>query len=417
MKIIKHDKPEKRLLSRESKGCGCDCIGEEPGPQIQQEKKALIQKIEKQGGIRPYNQIQSENCSQPAPIEKTGYIDIHNAGYIETAAGNIPRITDKLSAGDWFGTMKVRLNINRDNYMVAPGLYAIGNPDSKSPVLASANYKLSFDHLRSNLTDINAWILVIDTKGINVWCAAGKGTFGTGEIIKRIQVSLLEKIVSHRKIILPQLGAPGVAAHIVARETGFKPVYGPVRAADLKKFLDSGMKATGEMRKIRFGFLSRLVLVPVELAIALKYILLSLLIFILFSGVNSAGFSVENMINDGMKYSVILILAFFMGTVVTPLLIPYIPGRAFSFKGLISGILLYMILYFYLPGFNGAGNLELSAWFFLIVSITSFFTMNFTGTTTYTSLSGVLKEMKIAVPLQAVAASTGILLFIISRFI
>jgi acetyl-CoA decarbonylase/synthase complex subunit gamma len=369
--------------------------------------------------FKSYNQAHPVNFPQPAAesIQKTDYIDVNNTGHIETAAGSIPRITDKLSAGDWFGTIKVRLNIKRDNYMIAPGLYAIGNPDSNSPVLVSANYKLSFDHLRSNLTDISAWILVIDTKGINVWCAAGKGTFGTGEIIKRIKVSLLEKIVMHRKIILPQLGAPGVAAHSVARETGFKPVYGPVRAADLKKFLDSGMKATGEMRKIRFGFLSRLVLVPVEVSIALKYMFLSLLIFILISGVNSAGFSLDNIINDGMKYAVVLMLAFFMGTVITPLLIPYIPGRAFSFKGFFSGILLYILLYFYLPGFKGAGNLELSAWFFLIVSITSFFTMNFTGTTTYTSLSGVLKEMKIAVPLQAVAASAGVLLFIISRFI
>ena len=65
------------------------------------------------------------------------------------------------------------------NYKVDPGLYAIGNPNERSPVLVTANYKMSFDNLREALPGRDAWILVLDTRGINVWCAAGKGTFGT----------------------------------------------------------------------------------------------------------------------------------------------------------------------------------------------------------------------------------------------
>ena len=57
----------------------------------------------------------------------------------------------------------------------------------ESPVLVSANYKLSFDCLRSELTGFNAWMLVLDTRGVNVWCSAGKGTFGTNEIVGRVQ--------------------------------------------------------------------------------------------------------------------------------------------------------------------------------------------------------------------------------------
>ena len=75
------------------------------------------------------------------------------------------------------------------NYKVDPGLYALGEPNADSPVLVSANYKLSFDALRSALPGRNFWILVIDTDGINVWCAAGKGTFSTEELVSRIESS------------------------------------------------------------------------------------------------------------------------------------------------------------------------------------------------------------------------------------
>ena len=82
----------------------------------------------------------------------------------------------------------------------------------------------------SALAGVDAWILVLDTKGINVWCAAGKGTFGTGELVHRIGSVGLAGIVSHRKIIVPQLGAPGVSWPEVLRRSGFTVEYGPVRA-------------------------------------------------------------------------------------------------------------------------------------------------------------------------------------------
>jgi len=40
----------------------------------------------------------------------------------------------------------------------------------------------------------NLWILILDTKGVNVWCAAGKGTFGTEELVFRIADECLSKL-------------------------------------------------------------------------------------------------------------------------------------------------------------------------------------------------------------------------------
>jgi hypothetical protein len=121
----------------------------------------------------------------------------------------------------------------RESHRVEPGLYRLGNPTPDTPVFASANYTLSFDALRSALDGIDAWILVLDTNGINVWCAAGKGTFGTEELIRRIGSTGLPDIVRHRKIIVPQLGAPGISWPEVVRRSKFLVEYGPVRATDL----------------------------------------------------------------------------------------------------------------------------------------------------------------------------------------
>ena len=88
---------------------------------------------------------------------------------------------------------------------------------------------------------------MLDTRGINVWCAAGKGTFGTRELIQRIDRVQLGKLVSHRKLIVPQLGAPGIEAHTVKRESGFHVQYGPVLAKDIVEFIRAGYKKNDEM--------------------------------------------------------------------------------------------------------------------------------------------------------------------------
>src|SRR5574340_336854 len=185
-------------------------------------------------------------------------------------AGRVPRISTELTFADHVGAWKARWGIGRMKYMVPPGLYAIGSPNPESPVMVTANYKMSYDIIRNTLKGRNCWLLVLETYGINVWCAAGKGSFGTEELIRRIGVSGLAKAVSHRQLVLPILGAPGVAAHEVTKRTGFKVRYATIRADDLPKYLDNGMVTTPAMREITFTVKERLVLIPVELVEAFK---------------------------------------------------------------------------------------------------------------------------------------------------
>lgn len=310
----------------------------------------------------------------------------------------------ELSFQDMLGSWKVRWGINRMNYKVDPGLYYVGRPDADSPVLVTANYKMSFDSLRKELSGISAWILVLDTKGINVWCAAGKGTFGTDELLRRIEKAGLSEVVEHRTVILPQLGAVGVSAHQVLKKSGFKVVYGPVRAADVPKFLENGMIADKEMRSVRFNFLDRTVLTPVEIVGSIKP---SLIIFGLMFLLNLVGIS---RFTGTDVYSYIGAILF--GCVLAPMLLPWIPGRAFSLKGWLLGLLWAIIVVVLNGFFRGIayGTLTSIAYLLILPSISAYMAMNFTGCSTYTSYSGVIKEMKISIPLIAASIGLGIVL-------
>ncbi len=315
---------------------------------------------------------------------------------------------------DWVGALRVRVGIGRMNYRVRPGLYGVGQPDAESTVLVSSNYKLSFDHLRRAIPGRDAWILVLDTHGINVWCAAGKGLFSSDEVVRQVERTNLRSVVAHRKLVLPQLAATGVAAHDVRQRTGFRVIYGPVRAADIPAFLDARMTATPAMRLVRYGLRDRAVLVPVEVVTGAKYPALAAAVLLLLGMVGPRGISLANVAATGLPVVGLTVSAWVAGTVLGPLLLPWLPGRAFSLKGAVVGLVLAC----------GAAALgwpgiafdtfwpRAAAWAFLLPAFTSFILMNFTGSSTFTSLSGVLREMRVAVPLQIAAVCVGLLLWI-----
>jgi hypothetical protein len=333
----------------------------------------------------------------------------------------VPKVESKLNFRDRLGSYKVRWAIGRMSYRIDPGLYALGSPDADSPVLISANFKMSFDRLREALNPgRSAWILVLDTDGINVWCAAGKGTFGTDELTRRVESSGLALVVRHRRVIVPQLGAPGISAHEVERLSGFKVVYGPVRAEDLPVFIDSGMKAGPGMRAKTFTTGERLSLVPVEMVHAFKALLLVLPLVFVISGLSGHGGFFSNVVRFGGFAALGLIMAIAAGCLLTPALLPWLPGRAFSLKGIWPGIacaLLFLTLRNTAGAMPAAGWLEIAAWALIIPAISAYLAMNFTGCSTYTSLSGVKKEMRWAVPAQIAGVALGAIFWITSFFV
>lgn len=333
---------------------------------------------------------------------------------LQLPKGNIKKIRTSLTKKDILGGVGIRLNINRNKYAIEPGLYAIGNPDENSPVLVSANYKFTFDKLRVVLANLNLWLLIIDTKGINVWCAAGKGTFSTQEILKAMKQTNLETVVKNRILILPQLGAPGVSAHIVTKYTGFKVIYGPIAAVDIPEFLQSGYETTPNMRKVKFTILDRAALTPVETIQNVKYFPLVVLLFLIINTLSYNNLNFLEMINLSMINSIPYLIAILIGTVFIPIFLPIIPFKSFALKGAVVGLIWSVITIYFSSTFLYADSLMLmTSNTLLLTSITSYLGLNFTGSSTYTSFSGVLKETIWAMPIVIGSSVLGVLLMII----
>ena len=344
---------------------------------------------------------------------------IRNSSEYSFGGAEFVRVGTELCADDILGSWKARWGVGRMNYVVEPGLYAVGSPTADSEVLVTANYKMTFDRVRRVLTGRDCWILVLDTKGINVWCAAGKGTFGTDELVGRIAAVKLGEVVSHRRLIVPQLGAVGVSAHEVAERSGFNVKYAPVHADDLPAYLDAGRKATGQMRQVKFPLWDRTVLIPIELVMNAWYVLLAAMLLFIAAGFSRAGYSSELAISVGLPSALVLLGSYATGGALGSILLPWLPGRAFSLKGVWVGLLILLAFGLFTQVLDSiSGNWPtLVSWVLVIPAITSFMVMNFTGTSTYTSLSGVRKEMAFAVPLQLLAAVIAIGLWITGRFV
>jgi hypothetical protein len=292
------------------------------------------------------------------------------------------------------------------SYLVPAGLYALGNPCPDDPVVVTANYKMSYDIVRRELNGRNIWLLALETNGINVWCAAGKGTFGTAELVKRIDATGLSSVVNHRLLLLPVLGAAGVSAHEVSRLTGFRVHYSTIRASDLPEFLDNGMKTNPDMRELTFSARERLVLTPVEIVSGFSKSLPLLALLFFLGAFSKHIFSLSN----GIYPVIVCCGAILAGTFAAPVLLPWLPSRYFSVKGAAAGIFWILLLFFTTN--IGWNTLRFLADFFLIIAVSSFFAMNFTGSTPFTSPSGVRKEMRLFLPLQAAALVTGIVFLV-----
>lgn len=345
-------------------------------------------------------------CGRPpspaaASWESPGYVlQSFVTGFISTPAGQVPQISTDLSLEDRWETFLIRLGIRRQGgARLAPGLYCLGRPDQSSPVLVTANYRLSFDAVRRELAGLSAWLLILDARGINVWCAAGKQLFSSSEVVHRVNQSGLERIVQHRRLILPQLGATGVSAHQVKRDSGFEVVWGPVRAADLPSFLENGCTADASMRLVTFSLKERAELIPVEFGSFATTVLAVLAVWVLLSGIDPGIFSLSSVWGRGQMGLWAVLAGTAAGLIGLPLLLPWLPGRAFAGKsaqlGLLAGLLLLAALYGSVSLLEGLGLLLLTT------TLSSYLGMHFTGSTPYTSPSGVEKEMKWALPMQA----------------
>ena len=164
---------------------------------------------------------------------------------------------------------------------IRTGVYAVGNPTPDSPVLVTGNFNLTVRRLVQAIDGrVNVWVLVADSAGINVWCAAGGGYFTAEKVIAAVKSSHLEKVVRHHALILPQLCANGVDGWRIRQETGWGVHWGPAKATDIPAYLASKRTKTDAMRWVRFPIKDRLEMVTVTLGFYGLLILLPVFVFL-----------------------------------------------------------------------------------------------------------------------------------------
>jgi len=156
------------------------------------------------------------------------------------------------------------------------GLVEIGNPGRNAPVLLTGNFRLTVERVRYAIEGIDAYLLVANSSGVNVWCAATGGLLTNHDVISVLKTSGIEDLVDHRQMILPQLAATGIEGKIIHKKTGWKVVWGPVYATSIPAFLSGALEKSVEMRTVSFPWPQRL-----EMAVAWAFptSLLSLLMF------------------------------------------------------------------------------------------------------------------------------------------
>jgi NAD-dependent dihydropyrimidine dehydrogenase PreA subunit len=156
------------------------------------------------------------------------------------------------------------------------GLFRIGNPGRNSPVFVTGNYHLTILHVKRALQGKDAFLLVANSRGINVWCAAAGGHLTNHDVISVLKTSGIDELVDDRKVVLPQLAAAGVEAQVIQEKTGWKVVWGPVYARNIPQFLESDFVKTPAMRTVSFPFTRRL-----EMAVAWAFPVSVIAFFIL----------------------------------------------------------------------------------------------------------------------------------------
>ena len=141
---------------------------------------------------------------------------------------------------------------------VEPGLRVFGHPNERSPVFVTANFDLTVKRLTRYLKNLDCYLLVAPTRGINVWCAAKGGNFTAHSVISVVKTSGISNKVTNRTLILPQLAAPGVDTGLVRKETDWSCKFGPVYARDIPEYIANGFKKTNTMRRVKWPLIDRL---------------------------------------------------------------------------------------------------------------------------------------------------------------
>jgi 2-polyprenyl-3-methyl-5-hydroxy-6-metoxy-1,4-benzoquinol methylase len=177
----------------------------------------------------------------------------------EIAAPAIPRLRHRVTLWTLAKDLWCLFMRNTPPYpSVKPGLYAIGQPGADAPVLVTGNYDLTVRRLLRDTQGLDVYLLVVNSAGINVWCASGGGYLTSEKVIAAVRAKQLDQAVNHRRLILPQLCANRVDGNRITSETGWEVWWGPVYSKDIPAYLAAGQQKNDGIRWVEFPLKTRL---------------------------------------------------------------------------------------------------------------------------------------------------------------
>lgn len=308
---------------------------------------------------------------------------------------------------DYLKALFAWFNSYRKIFIIEPGLYYTGNQyDKNTPLLITANYHLTVFLLWRIIRNLNVRLLVIDTKGINVWCASGKGQFSANEILKQLAHYPLESLTAKDKleIILPKLSLSGVQLSIL-RKNRITPIIGPIYRQEIPAFLEQKPLVDRNRDIYHFNLRDRLfTLIPSTL----QFLVYSLIIFLILFSLNlwlKTGFDFQ--IIPLTLLSVILYITFF----------PLLPTKSFSIKGISLALILSIFMTGFYFVFKSIILLDFFIYIITIFGLNLFFALYYTGNSGASNYSLVKKEIILFLPITFLLSLTGLILIIIKGVI
>ncbi len=291
---------------------------------------------------------------------------------------------------DYFKVLISWILSYRRTFSIEPGLYFTGKEyDMNTPMIVTCNYHMTVFLVWRKMRRIPVRVLVIDTKGINVWCSAGKGQFNAQEILKQLAKYPKEILTNEAKLqlILPKLSLSGVKLSDL-RPYDIDPIIGPIYLEELPAFLTKRPFKNSIDSHYKFDLRDRLfTLIPTFIQ------------FTVYLGIGAIVLlAIHLWLNTGIWWQVIPI-----GLTITTiyiLMFPWLPTKSFAKKGI---SLFFILSALFVAILNHYGIHRVLDWVFYVsftVGASLFFSLYYTGNSGVSNYSEVRRETIIYLPIS-----------------
>jgi ubiquinone/menaquinone biosynthesis C-methylase UbiE len=308
-------------------------------------------------------------------------------------APSVPEAATKLKWRDYVANVACELSLYSTFFRVEPGLYRVGNAGPASPLFVTANFTLTFNLVRRALRGMDAYLLVIDTRGINVWCAAGAGKFDAREVALAHRAFRVAEVPHRQPAVLPKLAATGVSRPELEDAYGVAAAYGPVYARDVPAYVAAGYRKTAAMSRVDWGLAKRMEVTWFFALMNAALVALPLAVF-------------------HRLYSPLAVAAVAAISLLVGALYPWLPTRLYSVKGLAAAALAAVPLLAY-KWLVGAGAASLGAWAAFLAFAGILLGLEYSGNTSVSSPSQVRQEFKPGLVALGALALAFILLIVL----